>query len=112
MGKSEFVGEYIGKSFKTRLDAKGDVIEESNTFIYIKIEKVGLGAYKLITVYGDIGTKIIFGFKDKKNTIVTETTSASGIINIYFEGNKLIHKVSNNFADTKIVDVAELKRIS
>jgi len=113
--ENSFVGEYIGKTFTTIIDANGNKVEaEDIENIKIKIEKVGVGAYKcIINYYEDEDSGIIIlGFKDNNNTIVTSSASGTGIVNIYFDGNKLRHKVSFIIEDNNtLVRVSELKRV-
>ena len=117
--ENNFVGEYIGKTFTTIIDANGNKVEaEDIEKIKIKIEKVGVGAYKCIINYyindeddEDDGI-IILGFKDNNNTIVSSSASGTGIVYIYFDGNKLRHKVSFIIEDNDtLVRVSELKRV-
>jgi hypothetical protein len=113
--ENDFVGEYSGLGFKTRLDVNGNKIEENNVLINIKIEKIGVGAYKIFTNFNDnliIDTYNTLGFIDKNNTLVSETDSGSGFIYIYFDGNKLRHKLSVEFSGNKVVRVSKLKRVT
>ncbi len=107
------VNIYIGKTFTTIIDANGNKVEAEN-IEKIKIKKIGVGAYKCIMNYyindeddEDNGV-IILGFKDNNNTIVSSTATDTGIVYIYFDGNK----VSFIFGDNdKLVRVSELKRV-
>jgi hypothetical protein len=112
--ENSFVGEYNGESYLTRIDANGIKVEDKLLNIKLKIEKVGVGAYKCTTTYSDQPNNLItLGFKDDDNTIVSETSVGRGIIYIYFEGNKLRQKVStiDNNGD-RAVRSSELKRVT
>ena len=112
--ENSFVGEYIGASFLTRLDVNGNKIEDKLVNIKISIENVGKGAYKCTITYSDQSIPtIILGFKDNNNTIVSSTSSGNGIVYIYFDGNKLRHKISTANSDgNKTVRVSDLKRVT
>jgi hypothetical protein len=111
--ENSFVGEYNGVSYLTRIDVNGNKVEDKLINIKIKIEKVGVGAYKCIITYSDNPTNIIIlGFKDNNNTIVSSTASGNGIVYIYFDGHKLRHKVSTTTTNGELVRVSELKRIT
>ncbi len=111
--ENSFVGEYNGASFITRLDVNGNKVEDKIVNIKIKIENAGIGAYKCTITYSDQpNPTIILGFKDNNNTIVSSTSSGNGIVYIYFDGNKLRHKISSTNNDgNKIVRVSELKKV-
>lgn len=115
--KDNFVGEFIGKSYKTRFNDKGDVIEKSEFTINIKVENIGVGAYAAnINYYDGRPVRIVCGFLDKGNdelVLIKETEFK--IIDydyLYFCGKKLIHKNSLTVGNNeKIVRSSKLKRI-
>jgi hypothetical protein len=104
--EDNFVGEFVGKSYKTRINDKGDVIEHSEFTINIKVEKVGVGAYKAnINYYDGRPVRIVCGFLDEENDeliLIKETNFTINDIKykgidydyLYFCGKKLIHKNS------------------
>jgi len=111
--ENSFVGEYNGVSYLTKIDVNGIKVEDKLLNIKIKIEKVGVGAYKCTITYSDNPTDIIIlGFKDNNNTIVSSTASGAGIVYIYFDGHKLRHKISTATSDGELVRVSELKRVT
>jgi hypothetical protein len=80
-----FIGEFVRKSYKTRINDTRDVIEQSEFIINIKVEKVGAGAYKANNNYYDSRPVRIFcGFLDEGNdelVLIKETNFTIDDIN-------------------------------
>jgi hypothetical protein len=115
--KKSFEGDYGGVSAYTILDGNGNKIDENIINMSLKIEKVGIGAYRCTMIYSDeANPRIIMSFKDNNDVLVGSTSTGNGIVYIYFEGNKLRHKVStiSNVGGILInrLRVSELKKIS
>jgi hypothetical protein len=115
--ENNFVGEFVGKSYKTIINDKGDVIKQSEFTINIKVEKVGVGAYKAnINYYDGLPVRIVCGFLDEGNDelILTLETRSNTIAYdyLYFCGKKLIHKNSLTVGNNEqIVRSSKLIRI-
>jgi len=115
--EDNFIGEFVGKSYKTRINDKGDVIEHSEFTINIKVEKVGVGAYKAnINYYDGRPVRIVCGFLDEGNDeliLIKETDFKTIDYDyLYFCGKKLIHKNSLTVGkNEQIVRSSKLIRI-
>ena len=115
--KNRFEGDYNGISAYTILDGNGNKIDENIINMSLKIEKVGIGAYRCTMIYSnEANPRIIMSFKDNNDVLVGSTSTGNGIVYIYFEGNKLRHKVNtiSNVGGILInrLRVSKLKRVT